>query len=550
MKVLALVLLFAFPSVLAWGLMPQPEKHAYFQIASWSYPDEYGQGIEAIRAYQYQGAAWVAIDGGFDVGNTESTTFDIEAGGAINITVKCWLNNSIVGAADIDAAKNYLSHSVIVSTPLNASVFSQVNFTYLADSDALDPLFYYQYQVTLAFSPEEATTYTAVIDQDVAQGEFLYGWTKKKYYSLTSIVDLGTNYQFEINVTYDSDMQADFDDLRFAAADGTTILSAWLESKVNSAWANVWINPTDDFDIGNHNTWMYYGNPAASNYWNGHDTFIFYDGFETNDFSYWDTHEAQWSVQSGTVKYGTYAAYCDSAATNRNLQTAIGTLTSGFMVHSWARFQSTAGTEYPIISYDDKSTLQYGMYSPANEFSTYDGSSTLDYFTNGQVGTTWQELEVAYDFTNGLFRPWIDGVHKTDRPLKDSSTVTITNVTSVASVGSNTINQDHWIDDFYIRKWNVNEPSVFYVSAESAFTGTAATWIEATTIDIILVAPISQETLWALNNFYIIGGMVLVIASGVYLVKGGKDEMSTDKLLFFLMAFMVGWGLIIGGVMP
>lgn len=75
-------------------------------------------------------------------------------------------------------------------------------------------------------------------------------------------------------------------------------------------------------------------------------------------------------------------------------------------------------------------------------------------------------------------------------------------------------------------------------------------WQEAAEVTIILVVPISAETLWALNNLYILLGMIFVISSGLYLVKGGRDEFSLDKTFFVIVAFIFGWALIIGGIMP
>ena len=148
-----------------------PVKSARFVLASWSYPDEYGQGIEAIRAYQYLDGGWVAIDGGFDVGNTESTTFNISESGPLNLTLKCWLNNTLVRADDLTDGLNYIRLSVIVSTPSNSSIFSQYNFSLQSSTDALDPMFYYQFWVTLDFAPVESTTYRAVVTCEIYYSE-------------------------------------------------------------------------------------------------------------------------------------------------------------------------------------------------------------------------------------------------------------------------------------------------------------------------------------------------------------------------------------------
>ena len=46
-----------------------------------------------------------------------------------------------------------------------------------------------------------------------------------------------TDYQVLINVAYDSEMQPDFDDLRFTDSDGTTELNYWIMEKTDSTSA-------------------------------------------------------------------------------------------------------------------------------------------------------------------------------------------------------------------------------------------------------------------------------------------------------------------------
>jgi hypothetical protein len=55
---------------------------------------------------------------------------------------------------------------------------------------------------------------------------------------------------------------------------------------------------------------------------------------------------------------------------------------------------------------------------------------------------------------------------------------------------------------------------------------------------------------WGLNALLILLGMCLVVCSGVYLAKGGKNEISSDKVFYALVMFMLGWGLIVGGILP
>lgn len=89
------------------------------------------------------------------------------------------------------------------------------------------------------------------------------------------------SYQTPINVTYDADMQADFDDLRFVNSTETGVLNYFLENKSDSNWAYVW--------VGTNATtfYMYYGNSTVTSASNGKLVFPLFDDF--NDASYNNT---------------------------------------------------------------------------------------------------------------------------------------------------------------------------------------------------------------------------------------------------------------------
>ena len=113
---------------------------------------------------------------------------------------------------------------------------------------------------------------------------WLDGWDKRKKIILTGgSSGAQTDYPMRLEITYDSDMQPDFDDLRFADSDGN-LVDAWLESKANSGSAVVWvkfpITPADGIVMYYY---MYYDNISVSNIWDGEAVFRRYDGFEDGD---------------------------------------------------------------------------------------------------------------------------------------------------------------------------------------------------------------------------------------------------------------------------
>jgi len=95
-----------------------------------------------------------------------------------------------------------------------------------------------------------------------------------------------TNYQVKLNVTYDSDMQADFDDIRVINDTSGAAVPYWIESKVNSSYANVWFNASSiPASVWTNSTYyLYYGNAAVSDGGSGNNTFILYTGLKTADY--------------------------------------------------------------------------------------------------------------------------------------------------------------------------------------------------------------------------------------------------------------------------
>ena len=54
----------------------------------------------------------------------------------------------------------------------------------------------------------------------------------------------------------------------------------------------------------------------------------------------------------------------------------------------------------------------------------------------------------------------------------------------------------------------------------------------------------------AYDGWFILAGLILIPASTTYLAYGGRKSLTADKLLYAILAFMLGLGLLIGGVMP
>jgi PKD repeat protein len=125
-----------------------------------------------------------------------------------------------------------------------------------------------------------------------ATGEsWLTGWANRKSHIINNASGAGTNYQVKINVingtTADSgntvyennSANSNWSDIRFTASNGNTLLDAWNETQINGVNLTCWVEISDNLSAVNSTIYIYYGNPSASPYWNGDNTFLFFDDF-------------------------------------------------------------------------------------------------------------------------------------------------------------------------------------------------------------------------------------------------------------------------------
>lgn len=112
-------------------------------------------------------------------------------------------------------------------------------------------------------------------------------WTKRKALTVNNSANASslTNYQIQVDVSFDADMQPDFDDIRFTDSDGTTLISYWRESYTTSSAATFYVEIPSVVALSTKTIYMYYDNSSASTTSNGNETFTFFDGFERTGFS-------------------------------------------------------------------------------------------------------------------------------------------------------------------------------------------------------------------------------------------------------------------------
>jgi flagellin-like protein len=132
-------------------------------------------------------------------------------------------------------------------------------------------------------------------------------WPKRKAITVDNSLNPNdlVNYQVMVDVQYDSDMIADFSDLRFTDSDYQTLIPHWIESSVSTDHASVWVNVPFVPVSSTINIYMYYGNPSASSESDPDATFDLFvdftrDGVGTYGGSQ-DANPAQWEIIGDTT---------------------------------------------------------------------------------------------------------------------------------------------------------------------------------------------------------------------------------------------------------
>ena len=114
------------------------------------------------------------------------------------------------------------------------------------------------------------------------------------------------NYAVQMTIDYDSDMQTDYDDLRFKhEGSPTTWLDYWIESQ-SSTQAVVWVK-VPVIPSGQSMMYLFYGNPSAQGQSDFYSVFTDWTPEEYNDFqiSYHAGNEGAWDpdVEYGSSKF-------------------------------------------------------------------------------------------------------------------------------------------------------------------------------------------------------------------------------------------------------
>jgi hypothetical protein len=244
--------------------------------------------------------------------------------------------------------------------------------------------------VVLATEASEPTTSIGT-----EQSWYYASWSRRAPVTITNTGAAQTDYQVRIAVTYDGDMQSDFDDIRFVDSDGITPLAYCIETIIDSTSAVFWVK-IPSIPSGSITIYMYYGNAAVGNACDGDATFLFYDGFPGSSLN-----GTKWGIWSATASVSNSVVTID----NTGSWGGIASQTSFSLPYRFiCRVQKTttiglgqAGLEHWYSSTGDDTLPTLDVWGGGRQeiyyTSKYDGSDEWD-----EIGTwelsTWYHLEI------------------------------------------------------------------------------------------------------------------------------------------------------------
>jgi len=264
-----------------------------------------------------------------------------------------------------------------------------------------------------------------------------------------------TDYQLLINVTYDSGMDSDFDDLYFTDVnDGE--LHYYIESKIDDEYASIWLR-------GNWTTlngiqaYIYFNNPNPyPTFSDGNETFQLFDDFLGTSL---DTDI--WTETSGTVTVGGGMLQAVRSGTDIQLDSDL-TFTGNNWGIKWRGYHEN--TQYNSLGFSIPGSDYYTIFQNAvvsGESRIYVRNDTVQAYSssaNSDLGS-FATYELRRLFPVTLYKN--DVLFETESTTKPQATAI------PVVIRSRTGNQNVSVDWIFVFKINSNPPTLTLETKET-----------------------------------------------------------------------------------
>lgn len=400
-----------------------------------------------------------------------------------------------------------------------------------------------------------ATSYvpsTIPIQQDCAKDfihssePWLTGWSRRKSILIAGATGAGTNYSVSITVPYDSDMNANFSDIRFTDNDKITLLDHWRESYTASTTSLFWVKVSDDLGTAKY-IYMYYGNDEVDTASNGTATFLFYEDWSSQSLDNWinpaNQADGQTTFSITDASQG-YVAHIEADPADSYLINSDFNKTAPFATRFRANIEeaTTSGNTGRIGT---GWVAKYGWafiqtsYTSGEGFSVYDDLGNAD--SQAMTPTFFDSWE-TFEIQRGIFIAGYYTVLTVDDSQEEIGSFDPDAISNpVCSIHVIDSEQSIYCDWVVCRKFQTVEPAFSSFGSEEINKD----WHTEDIIYFYLLIPFDY---WAYDMLLLFLGLVLMVVAACYFVYGGRKEFNTNKIFWAFVMFAIGCALFLGGI--
>lgn len=328
-------------------------------------------------------------------------------------------------------------------------------------------------------------------------------WMKRTNHSVSNTSGVAlTNYQVDINVTANiTDMCVDFCDMRWTWLNTTSGLEQpidfYIEKKVNSSYAYVWVEVPYINSTGNQTIYHYYNKSSVTTTSNGTATFIFFDDFDDAGFT------DKWQrVNTGgsTTQSGGYITTSSSSASTETLESL-----TAFSYNTSARFSGSTNTSGATTAYTgyaasgfsgaDVNLTSHGIHG-GTPLNIHGDGTAASYFTPN-VNNLWNTYENSRGDNESRFWVGYTSVNASTRATAQNRVLFLTTNGAATSV------RYDWV---FVRNYYKIEPVVTTGASENnnnppqitIYSPTNTTYYTATNFNFTFKADDESSTTYTL----------------------------------------------------
>jgi len=320
-----------------------------------------------------------------------------------------------------------------------------------------------------------------------------------------------TGYQIDLNITYDSDMQPDFDDLRFVNETDNGELPFYINSKVDSSYANITVKIDTATNTTNKTIYMYYGYASATfnNTDGGFNTFNYFDNYNRADST---TLGNNWTKIGGITANISNNQLLVSTSSGGYLKHVFKNITldmNNYSVSLMVKSPPSFGTDYPEYFYGllNATPASGGLWGfdfrhNARVCLLISGSGWTNCPLSNIPANTWYTFTWEYNSTSKTMTMYYSNstVPKTVlasnvQGWSDSNWNPYNNSISISNEYTGATNE--YVENLTVRKVFLNGIN-YYIGSEE--TSTQPTYSLNSTNSTLAGTPVSHNLKWTDNT--------------------------------------------------